>query len=108
MASRMRRNEWVRGLPRVDRGGKWRWTQVHSASERSLGYIVLIPNSVRRHVTYRLCQTRSETLGCTCTMRDSGCTTPILSWLNGRTKAHCLPKVSGRYPSVSQNEHFER
>jgi Transposase DDE domain len=51
----------VRGLPRVDRCGRWRWTQAHSPSVSSLGYVVvLMASSVRRHVTSALCKTPSQ------------------------------------------------
>jgi hypothetical protein len=43
--SRIRHKRCMRGLPRVDRGGGWRWTQVHSASVRSLGYVVVLTAS---------------------------------------------------------------
>jgi hypothetical protein len=49
MASRISRREWVRGLPSAFGVGKYDRKQAHSASERSVGYVFLIGDSVQNH-----------------------------------------------------------
>src|SRR5215207_1127032 len=49
MASRTSRKEWVRGLPSAFGVGRYDRKRVHSASERSVGYVFLIEESVQNH-----------------------------------------------------------
>ena len=49
--TRTRRNGCVRGLPHVEAGGRWRCTYSHSASVRSLGYVVSV---ILQHTLYQL------------------------------------------------------
>src|SRR5260370_42431403 len=42
MASKMVRKEWIDGRPRLETAGRWRCKTSHSASDRLLGYGVLI------------------------------------------------------------------
>src|SRR5215211_1268112 len=60
MASRTSRKEWVRGLPSAFGVGRYDRKRVHSASERSVGYVFLIRESVRNHPNLHPYQTGSK------------------------------------------------
>src|SRR5215211_675737 len=62
MASRISRREWVRGLPSASGVGKYDRKRAHSASERSIGYVFLIEESVRNHPNPHPYQTGSKVL----------------------------------------------
>src|SRR5215217_4121325 len=62
MASRIARKEWMRGLPSAIGEGRYERKLVHSASERSVGYVFLIEESVQNHPNPHPYQTGSETL----------------------------------------------
>src|SRR5215212_7670511 len=49
MASRTSRKEWMRGLPSAFGEGRYERKLIHSASERSVGYVFLIEESVQKH-----------------------------------------------------------
>jgi hypothetical protein len=51
MASKTSRKEWVRGLRAAFGVGRQDRKRVHSASERSVGYVFLIEESVQNHPT---------------------------------------------------------
>src|SRR5215210_484004 len=60
MASRIARKEWMRGLPSAIGEGRYERKLVHSASERSVGYVFLIEESVQNHPNPHPYQTGSE------------------------------------------------
>src|SRR5215211_4690565 len=60
MASRTSRKEWVRGLPSAFGVGRYDRKQVHTASQRSVGYDFLIGESVRNHPNPHPYQTGSK------------------------------------------------
>jgi hypothetical protein len=60
MASRTSRREWVRGLPWAFGVGRYDRKQIHSVSERSVGYGFLIGDSVQNHPNPHLYQTGSK------------------------------------------------
>src|SRR5918999_4998289 len=60
MASRTSRREWVRGLPWGFGVGRYDRKQIHSVSERSVGYGFLIGKSVQNHPNPHLYQTGSK------------------------------------------------
>jgi hypothetical protein len=51
MASRTLRREWVRGLPWAFGVGRYDRKRIYSVSERPVGYVFLIGESVRNHPT---------------------------------------------------------
>src|SRR5215210_3132246 len=61
MASRTSRREWVRGFPWAFGVGRYDRKQIHSVSERSVGYSFLIGDSVQNHPNLHLYQTGSKT-----------------------------------------------
>src|SRR5215218_7674072 len=63
MASRIARKEWMRGLPSAIGEGRYERKLVHSASERSVGYVFLIEESVQNHPNPHPYQTGSKTGG---------------------------------------------
>src|SRR5215212_15717 len=62
MASRIARKEWMRGLPSAIGEGRYERKLVHSASERSVGYVFLIEESVQNHPNPHPYQTGSKRL----------------------------------------------
>jgi hypothetical protein len=60
MASRTSRREWVRGLPWAFGVGRYDRKQIHSVSERSVGYSLHIGESVQNHPNPHLYQTGSK------------------------------------------------
>src|SRR5918998_5978070 len=54
MASRTSRREWMRGLPSAFGVGRQECKRAHWASERSVGYVFLIGDSVRNILTLSL------------------------------------------------------
>src|SRR5215212_11479961 len=60
MASRTSRKEWVRGLPSAFGVGRNDRKRVHSASERSVGYVFLIEESVQNYPNPHPYQTGSK------------------------------------------------
>jgi hypothetical protein len=60
MASRTSRREWVRGLPWAFGVGRYDRKQIHSVSERAVGYGFLIGESVQNHPNPHLYQTGSK------------------------------------------------
>src|SRR5215203_1444849 len=60
MASRTSRGEWVRGLPSAFGVGRNDRKRVHSASERSVGYVFLIEESVQNYPNPHPYQTGSK------------------------------------------------
>src|SRR5215217_8662325 len=66
MASRTSRKEWVRGLPSAFGVGRNDRKRVHSASERSVGYVFLIEESVQNYPNPHPYQTGSKKLVCSC------------------------------------------
>src|ERR687895_287154 len=60
MASRTSRREGVRGLPWAFGVGRYDRKQIHSVSERSVGYGFLIGESVQNHLNPHLYQTGSK------------------------------------------------
>src|SRR5215212_7049005 len=63
MASRTSRKEWVRGLPSAFGVGRNDRKRVHSASERSVGYVFLIEESVQNYPNPHPYQTGSKSAG---------------------------------------------
>src|SRR5215218_3735906 len=61
MASKTWRREWVRGLPWAFGMGRYDRKRIHWASERSVGYVFLIGESVRNYPNPHLYQTGSKT-----------------------------------------------
>src|SRR5215210_6674515 len=64
MASRIARKEWMRGLPSAIGEGRYERKLVHSASERSVGYVFLIEESVQNHPNPHPYQTGSKGRSC--------------------------------------------
>src|SRR3712207_768450 len=62
MASRTSRKEWVRGLPSAFGVGRYGCKRIHWASERSVGYVFLMGDSVRNHPNPHPYQTGSKEL----------------------------------------------
>src|SRR5829696_5811080 len=60
MASRTSRREWVRGLSWAFGVGRYDRKQIHSVSERSVGYGFLIGEGVQNHPNPHLYQTGSQ------------------------------------------------
>src|SRR5215213_1636146 len=60
MASRTSRKEWVRDLHSAFGVGRYGCKRVHWASERSVGYVFLIGDSVQNHPNPHPCQTGSK------------------------------------------------
>src|SRR5215213_6129263 len=60
MASKTWRREWVRGLPWAFGVGRYERKRLHWASERSVGYGILIGDSLRNHPNLHLYQTGSK------------------------------------------------
>jgi len=60
MASRTARKEWIRGLPSAIGEGRYERKLVHSASERSVGYVFLTEESVQKHLNPHPYQTGSK------------------------------------------------
>src|SRR5215218_9229628 len=63
MASRIARKEWMRALPSAIGEGRYERKLVHSASERSVGYVFLIEESAQNHPNPHPYQTGSKNAG---------------------------------------------
>src|SRR5215216_3392136 len=71
MASRTSRKEWVRGLPSAFGVGRYGCKWIHWASERSVGYVSLIRDSVQNGANPHPYQTGSKTLSIISTFHRS-------------------------------------
>src|SRR5215208_139194 len=94
MASRTSRGEWVRGLPSAFGVGRNDRKRVHSASERSVGYVFLIEESVQNYLraAWRVLvagrvESRRFVFVDECSINTS--LTPLYAWSRRGERARC-------------------